>query len=95
MANTIIIKNGSSAPSSILNSAELGYDTSGKKLYAGNGVGVEETCINPLDIDISDSKSGSASSINADTLNGKAASEYASVNMGVKISPLDGDFMSF
>lgn len=77
MANTIIIKNGNSAPGTVLQVAELGYDKTGKKLYSGNGTGNEATCINPFNITDTESTPEAGDIIDADTLGGIPASDYA------------------
>lgn len=88
MANKIIIKNGPEAPSATnLDLAELGYAVGLKKVYAGNGYTSAPTCINPLDIDINGSNSGNPANINADTLGGRPAEDYATnteVNVAIE-----------
>lgn len=77
MSNKIIIKNGTGAPGTILETAELGYDKIGKKLYSGNGAGVSPTFINPLGVTVDENRSDYAVGINADTLGGLPANTYA------------------
>lgn len=79
MSNKIIIKNGSDAPGTVLEAAELGYDKNGKKLYSGNGVGTAATCINPFDVTNTESTPEVGNVINADTLGGNPASDYAKI----------------
>lgn len=48
----IIIKSGTNNPGTKLDQAEPGYDKTEKRLYVGNGVGVQATAIpNKADLD--------------------------------------------
>jgi hypothetical protein len=79
MSNKIIIKNGSGAPGTILETAELGYDKTGKRLYSGNGASTDPTCINPLGATIDESRFDCFIGINADTFNSIPANTYATL----------------
>lgn len=79
MANKIIIKNGAGAPANdVLDIAELGFDTQNKRLYIGDSESTN-LLLNPpeVTIDFNNANQGTASGLNADTLGGLAASEYA------------------
>ena len=79
MANKIIIKNGAGAPGNgVLSTAELGFDTQNKLLYIGDSENTSMV-LNPpeVTVDLEGANQGSANGINADTLGGLAASDYA------------------
>lgn len=79
MANKIIIKNGAGAPGNgVLSTAELGFDTQNKLLYIGDSENTSMV-LNPpeVTVDLEGANQGTASGLNADTLGGLAASEYA------------------
>lgn len=79
MANKIIIKNGAGAPGNgVLSTAELGFDTQNKLLYIGDSE-TTSMVLNPpeVTVDLEGANEGSANGINADTLGGLAASDYA------------------
>lgn len=79
MANKIIIKNGAGAPGNgVLSTAELGFDTQNKRLYIGDSESTN-LLLNPpeVTVDLEGANEGSANGINADTLGGLVASEYA------------------
>lgn len=82
MANKIIIKNGSSAPGAgTLQSSELGFDKENKKLYIGlEGEDVAPLLVNPPEVTVDLNGASSSESIqiiNADSLGGIPASDFA------------------
>lgn len=80
MANKIIIKNGAGAPpSDALDVAELGFDTTNKKVYIGHADGPIEMGPPDLKIDINGSIGGVSNIINADALGGVSADKYAKI----------------
>ena len=80
MANKIIIKNGAGAPpSDALDTAELGFDTTNKKVYIGHTDGPIEMGPPDLKIDINGSIGGTSNIINADALGGVSADKYAKI----------------
>jgi hypothetical protein len=48
-------------------------------LYSGNGIGNEATCINPFDVTDTESIPEAGDGIDADTLGGVPAADYAKI----------------
>lgn len=80
MSNKVIIKNGEGAPTAeALGKAELGFDTLHELVFIGRENN-DPLCISPeVKIDLDGAELGQPSLLNADSLGGRLASEYATL----------------